>query len=130
MYLYELEKDKHNREPERRAELKAILRAALKEQPRNALIHVQLSRYYFEARQIALGFAILHQALRLEPENNQVVLALAEAYRTRAQRSECIYDHLDDIKRSTQFYKQLLTQPASTEETGAGQIQMAQVHWG
>lgn len=130
LYLYELEKDKHNREPERRAELKAILRAALKEQPRNALIHVQLSRYYFEARQIALGFAILHQALRLEPENNQVVLALAEAYRTRAQRSECIYDHLDDIKRSTQFYKQLLTQPASTEETGAGQIQMAQVHWG
>lgn len=102
------------------ADLKKILQQALSEQPRNALIHVQLSRYFFEANQIDVGFGLLHQALHLEPENTQVVLALAEAYRTRAQRTDCIYDHLEDIKRSTQFYKQLLSQ----------QNIDPQVHWG
>ncbi|HMW70799.1 MAG TPA: hypothetical protein PKD17_03215 [Cellvibrionaceae bacterium] len=129
-YLFLLEQDKNNRDNSRRAELKAVLQQALKEQPRNGLIHVQLSRYYFDARQIDVGFAILHQALHLEPENPQVVLALAEAYRTRAQRTECVYDHLDDIKRSTQFYKQLLTQPASNDDTRTPPTHMPQVHWG
>lgn len=130
LYLFQLEQDKQNRDPARRAELKTILRQALQEQPRNGLIHLQLSRYYFDARQIAVGFAMLHQAQRLEPNNPQVVLALAEAYRTRAQRTECVYDHLDDIKRSTQFYKQLLTQPAPGEEAAVTQTQLSQVHWG
>lgn len=129
-YLFQLEQDKHNRDPARRAELKTILRQALQEQPRNGLIHVQLSRYYFDARHIEVGFAMLHQALRLEPDNPQILLALADAYRTRAQRSECIYDHLDDIKRSTHFYKQLLTQPAPGDDAAATQTHMAQVHWG
>lgn len=129
-YLYRLEQDKNNRDDTRRSELKAILMQALKEQPGNALIHVQLSRYYFDARHIDVGFAMLHQAQRLEPNNPQVVLALAEAYRARAQRTECVYEHLDDIKRSTQFYKQLLT-PAVNDEDGASpQTPGPQVHWG
>ncbi|MEY4588241.1 MAG: hypothetical protein RL497_317 [Pseudomonadota bacterium] len=119
-YLYQSEQVHKDSDKNLRAEHRPILLQALKEQPGNALIHVQLSRYYFDSRQIDLAFAVLHQALRLEPTSPQVLLAMAEAYRNLAQRDECIYDHLDEIKRSTQFYKQLLSQP-SVE---------AQVHWG
>ncbi len=129
-YLYQLEQDKPPRDNSRRGELKTILQQALKEQPSNALIHLQLSRYYFDARQIDVAFAMLHQALRLEPDSTQVVLALAEAYRTRAQRSECIYTHLDDLKRSSGFYKQLLLIPTAADEQAGAQATLPQVHWG
>jgi hypothetical protein len=119
-YLYQLDRNKNNPQAVSHAQLKQILQQALHEQPRNALIHVQLSRYFFDAQQIDVAFAILQQAHHLEPENPQVLLALAEAYRIRAQRAECVYEHLDDLKRSTQFYKQLLSQ----------QNVEPQVHWG
>lgn len=120
LYLFESERLSPTRDKQQSAELKRILSQALKEQPRNALIHVQLSRFYFDANQIDVAFAMLQQAFRLEPENPQVILALADSYRTKAQRSGCVYDELDAIKRSVGFYKLLLGQPA-TEPS---------VHWG
>lgn len=119
-YLYQLDQNKNNRQTISYAQLKSILQQALHEQPRNALIHVQLSRFFFDAQQIDVAFGILQQAHHLEPENPQVLLALAEAYRIRAQRAECVYDHLEDLKRSTQFYKQLLSQQSGEP----------QIHWG
>jgi Tfp pilus assembly protein PilF len=119
-YLFQIEHTANERSGAKNQELKTLLLDALKEQPRNPLIHLQLSRYYFDANQIEVAFAMLKHAYRLEPTNTQVLLALADSYRTRAQRSACVYDNLDDIKASSQFYKQLLSQQATD----------AQIHWG
>ncbi len=104
-YLRELDGENN---PRNIAKEKQLLLQAIAQQPQNGLLHVQLARYFFEQNAPDLGFASLHQALRFEPENPDVLIALGESYRSRAGHGDCVYEHLDDIKTSVQFLKQAM----------------------
>lgn len=89
---------------------KNLLLQAISEQPKNALLHVQYARLLLNDEHTEAALAVLQQALHLEPENAEVLLALGNVYRIKAQGLECVYEHLDDINKSTHYLKKAWAQ--------------------
>jgi tetratricopeptide (TPR) repeat protein len=123
-YLYVGEQiKKASTVPERTAAVaqqRQLLRQALHEQPTNGLLHMQISHDYMQAGKPHLGLAMMLQGQRLEPENVALTAGVADAYRSYAYQNDCVYDHMDAIKKSTQWYKTALAQNAQEDD----------VHWG